>query len=578
MDNVGAALYVTEMMPNVKRIAGINQNYAWGQDSWNDFEAAMKALKPDVEVTTSQMPKLLAGQYGAEISALMAGRPDVIHSSFWGGDLDAFVLQAVPRGALKKSTAVLTAGETATHKLGGQIPDGTIIGARGPHGAFAPDNELNRWFRTAYQDRFVLSPNYPAYHMAQALLGLKSAYEKAQGGGAAPEPGPGHRRVRGAELRDAEREDRDGARQGPPGGRADRLRHVEGGGRQAHLRQGEAVPGGAGEPARGREERRLDQDLPEAGREVRPMPRAREAQHAVSTLVAILVDGIIYASWLFIIAAGLTLIYGVMRILNMAHGSLYALGAYVAASLAGAWLRSGLPPLGSYAVLAASAILVGLVVGPLIERGLLRFMYGRDEVVMVLVTYALFLILEDVIKLVWGVESYFVSEPYGLLGNLELGDLSYPVYSAVLVVVAIAVGLGLRFGIYGTRRGKLLLAVIHDREVSAALGINVRTVFLVTFTLGTMLAAIGGALTAPTVSVVPGMGVEVIVLAFAVVVIGGLGSMPGAALGALIVGIVRSSAVHLLPEVELFSIYLVMALVLAFRPRGLFVAAEARKI
>jgi branched-chain amino acid transport system substrate-binding protein len=185
MDNVAAALYVTEVMPNVKKIAGINQNYAWGQDSWNDFAAAMKVLKPDVQVTTSQMPKLLAGQYGAEVSALMTGSPDVIHSSFWGGDLDAFVLQAVPRGALKKSTAVLTCGETATHKLAGQIPDGTIIGARGPHGVYAPDNELNRWFRAAYQDRFGLFPNYPAYHMAQAILGLKAAYEKAQGGGAA---------------------------------------------------------------------------------------------------------------------------------------------------------------------------------------------------------------------------------------------------------------------------------------------------------------------------------------------------------------------------------------------------------
>jgi branched-chain amino acid transport system permease protein len=298
----------------------------------------------------------------------------------------------------------------------------------------------------------------------------------------------------------------------------------------------------------------------------------------VSTLLAVLVDGIIYASWLFIIAAGLTMVYGVMRILNMAHGSLYALGAYAAASLVGAWLRGGLPPLGSYAMLALAALLVGLVAGPVIERGLLRFTYGKDEVVLVLVTYALFLILEDLMKLVWGVESYFVSEPYGLLGTVELGPLSYPAYSGVLVAVAIAAGLLLRWAIYGTRHGKLLLAVIHDREVSAALGIDVNRLYLVTFTAGTMLAAVGGALTAPTVSVVPGMGVEVIVLAFAVVVIGGLGSMPGAALGAVIVGLVRSAAVHWLPQVELFSIYLVMALVLAFRPRGLFVAAEARKI
>jgi len=298
----------------------------------------------------------------------------------------------------------------------------------------------------------------------------------------------------------------------------------------------------------------------------------------MSTILAVLVDGVIYASWLFIIAAGLTTIYGVMRILNMAHGSLYALGAYAAASLAGAWLRAGWEPMGSYAMLILAALLVGLVVGPLIERGLLRFCYGRDEVVLVLVTYALFLIIEDAIKLVWGVESYFVSEPYGLLGNVEMGALSYPLYSAVLVAAAVVVGVGLRFGIYGTRYGKLLTAVIHDREVSAALGINVSRVYLVTFTLGTMLAAVGGALTAPTVSVVPGMGVEVIVLAFAVVVIGGLGSMQGAALGALIVGLVRSAAVHFFPQVELFSIYLVMALVLAVRPRGLFVAAEARKI
>jgi branched-chain amino acid transport system permease protein len=298
----------------------------------------------------------------------------------------------------------------------------------------------------------------------------------------------------------------------------------------------------------------------------------------MGSVLAVVIDGLIYASWLFMTAAGLTIIYGVMRILNMAHGSLYALGAYVTASAVGAYLRGGYPPLGSYAVLVLSAVAVGLVMGPLIERGLLRFMYGRDEIVLLVVTYALFLILEDVVKLIWGVESYFVYEPYALLGNVDFGPLSYPVYSGAIVLAAVVVGLALRWGIYGTRYGKLLLAVIHDREVSAALGVDVRGIFLVTFTLGTMLAAVGGALTAPTVSVVPGMGVEVIVLAFAVVVIGGLGSMPGAALGSIVVGLVRSAAVHYYPDVELFSIYLVMALVLAVRPRGLFVAPEARKI
>lgn len=298
----------------------------------------------------------------------------------------------------------------------------------------------------------------------------------------------------------------------------------------------------------------------------------------MASLVSVLIDGIIYSSYLFIIALGLTLIYGVMKILNMAHGSLYALGAYVAATLVGAWFAAGLNPYGSFALLAASALLVGAVAGPLIERGLLRFMYGRDEIVLVLVTYSVFLILEDVIKLIWGVESYSAFQPYGLLGNIDIGDLPYTVYDGMLVVIAILVGIAVTWVLTRTRQGKLLVAVIHDREISATMGINVGRVYFVTFTIGSMLAALGGALIAPKVSVVPAMGVEVIVLAFAVVVIGGLGSLPGAALGAVIVGLVRSAAVHYLPEVELFSIYLVMALVLIVRPKGLFSAAEARKI
>jgi branched-chain amino acid transport system permease protein len=267
-----------------------------------------------------------------------------------------------------------------------------------------------------------------------------------------------------------------------------------------------------------------------------------------------------------------------MKIVNVAHGSFYALGAYAGASLTGAWLARGYPPYLSYAVLLGAAFLVALVVAPLIERGLLRFMYARDEVVILLITYALFLILEDVIKLVWGVNPYFVAEPYALMGSLRVAGMAYPIYNFFVVALAAALGIGLAWTLHATRVGKLLLAVIHDTEVSRAMGINVDRYYLVTFTFGALLAAIAGSFTAPTVSVVPGLGVDVIVLSFAVVVIGGLGSLPGAALGALIVGLVRSICVHHAPQLELFVIYFVMALVLAFRPRGLFSLAEPRKI
>lgn len=298
----------------------------------------------------------------------------------------------------------------------------------------------------------------------------------------------------------------------------------------------------------------------------------------MSNLLAVLFDGVVYSAWLFLMAAGLTLIYGVMKILNIAHGSLYALGAYTGATLAGAWLAAGYPALGSYAMLLLAALLVGVVMGPLIERGLLQWMYGKDEVVLLLITYAAFLILEDAIKLVWGVESQLLPEPYALPGNFEIGTLAYPVYNLLLIAAAIVTGIVLAWALYRTRQGKLLLAVIHDRELSAAMGINVSRVYLVTFSVGAMIAALGGALTAPMIAVSPGIGVEVIVLSFAVVVVGGLGSLGGAALGALLVGIVRSLAVRYWPEAELFTIYFVMALVLIARPKGLFSAPEARKI
>ena len=159
----------------------LHQNYAWGQDSWNDFTAAMSVLKPDARITISQMPKFGAGQYGAEISALLASGSEVIHSSLWGGDLEAFMLQAGPRALFTKSQLVLVAGEPYLHALGNAIPDGTIVGARGTHGVFAPRSALNTWLKDIYKAKSGgLDPNYPAYSAALGFLGLKAAYERAK--------------------------------------------------------------------------------------------------------------------------------------------------------------------------------------------------------------------------------------------------------------------------------------------------------------------------------------------------------------------------------------------------------------
>lgn len=296
--------------------------------------------------------------------------------------------------------------------------------------------------------------------------------------------------------------------------------------------------------------------------------------------LVILVDGLIYAAWLFIVSVGLTLTFGVLGILNLAHGSIYAMGAYATATAVGLYFSWGGDafPLGSYAVMILAAALVAFVIAPILERGLLRHFYDKDEVLVVLVTYGVFLILEDVIKLIWGVVPLFVTEPYDLLGMIEAGPLFYVTYDFLLIGVAILTGLFLWYFLNRTQQGKVILAVIHDREMSQSMGVNVDKVFLFAFGLGVFLAALGGALTAPMISVSPGIGVNVIILAFAVIIIGGLGSIEGAALGAIMVGVSRAASVHLAPQLELFIIYFVMAIVLIFRPEGLFIKTQSRKI
>ena len=296
------------------------------------------------------------------------------------------------------------------------------------------------------------------------------------------------------------------------------------------------------------------------------------------TFTIIVMDGAVFAAVLFLISVGLTLVFGVLRILNVAHGGLYAIGAFTATSLASWLLAAGGNPYLTYLMLLLAAVIVGVIAGPIIERVFLQRVYGRAEAIQLLLTFSIFLILDDLMKLIWGTKPLFVSEPYTLLGEFSLSGIRYSWYQVVLIVVAIVFGGALVWAVRGTRIGKIVVAVINDREVSLAIGINVNRVYMVSFTVGAFCAALGGALIAPTIAVAPGFAVDATVLAFAVIAIGGLGNLEGAALGALMVGWLRATAVHLLPEADLIVIYLAMIVVLVIRPQGLFGQVEVRRI
>ena len=294
--------------------------------------------------------------------------------------------------------------------------------------------------------------------------------------------------------------------------------------------------------------------------------------------IIIFFDGLNYAAVLFLISVGLTFVFGVLRILNVSHGAIYGLGAYMATWLTILLLNQGLPPYLSYLVLLVGAIIIGLITGPSIERLCLRRIYGSDIHIQLLLTFSILLIMEDAMKLIWGVDPIFITEPYALLGQFSVGTIIYPRYTLLLIGVSVSFGVFLVWLVRGTHFGNLVVSVIQDREVSVAMGINVGLINTAAFTLGALSAAIGGAFIAPTISVAPGFAAEVVVMAFAVIAIGGMGNLEGAALASLIVGIARALAIHVFAELELAVIYMIMVLVLAFRPQGLFGAVEERRI
>ena len=279
-------------------------------------------------------------------------------------------------------------------------------------------------------------------------------------------------------------------------------------------------------------------------------------------------NSLFYAAVLFLIAAGLSLIFGVMGIINMAHGSFYALGAYITA-----WAvikASGtLPPGTLYGFLLLGALAVA-VIGMAIEPTLIRPFYKRPEEYQLLVTFGLLLVMDDVIRIVWGGTPLTASALVDRLGLVSIGGLPYPVYNIVMIGVGAVAALALWAFVYRTRFGVLLRATAQDRRMAAALGIDIGRIYLLAFGIGCLMAGLGGAIVIPTQAAVLGMGVEVLVISFVVVVIGGLGSLEGALVGALVVSALRTITIQFAEEFELAALYLIAAIVLLIRPTGLF--------
>jgi branched-chain amino acid transport system permease protein len=288
----------------------------------------------------------------------------------------------------------------------------------------------------------------------------------------------------------------------------------------------------------------------------------------MSAFANILAGGIFHAAVLFLVAAGLQLVFGVQKIVNLACGSFYALGAYFGITFISYATQFGISAWLIFPGLIVSGILLGFI-GPPIER-ILRSVYGRDESFQLLLTFALVLIFQDVFKFIWGANPRSLDSAYLIYGTLRAGDFSMPVYNLLVILAAIAIAGGLGLFLQRTNYGRLLRATAENRAMAEALGVDVRRIYSAVFTLGAVLGTTAGALVVPTAAASLDMAIEFVIEAFAVVVIGGLGSMRGALVGALIVGLIRALSIVFFPELEVLAIYLIVIGVLIFRPVGLF--------
>ena len=285
-------------------------------------------------------------------------------------------------------------------------------------------------------------------------------------------------------------------------------------------------------------------------------------------IIDVILGGAFHAAVLFLVAAGLQLVFGVQKIINLACGSFYALGAYFGITAVGVAMSFGLPAATFFPVLIVAGLLIGLIGFP-IER-VLRAVYRRDESYQLLITFGLLLMFQDVFRFTWGATPRTMDNAYLVYGVADILGVRVPTYN--LLVIAASIGIAITLGLFlqRTRTGRIVRATAENRDMAEGLGVNVSKIFALVFTVGCMLGTVGGALVVPSSAASLEMAVELVVEAFAVVVIGGLGSMSGALVGALIVGLMRAVSIAVMPEMELLSVYLVVVAILILKPAGLF--------
>ncbi|HYR39892.1 MAG TPA: branched-chain amino acid ABC transporter permease [Methylomirabilota bacterium] len=276
-------------------------------------------------------------------------------------------------------------------------------------------------------------------------------------------------------------------------------------------------------------------------------------------------NGLTQAMFLFLIASGLTLIFGVLGVLNFAHGSLYMLGAYLSYTIASLFVGR---PSAFWVALVLGSLGVALA-GGLIEAVFLRPVYRREELDQLLVTYALVLIIGDVVKFAWGPDNRSISRPAILAGSVLIGGRDFPTYNLVVIALGPLVAAALWLLLTRTQFGRLIRAAASDREMVGVVGADVSRLFTGVFVLGAWLGGLGGGLAAPVGAIYPGMDVEVIAESFIVVVVGGMGSLTGTLLGSIIIGQLNAFGILFFPRFALLFVYVLMVVVLVVRPWGL---------